>query len=39
MAGREGRAGGRRQKDGVEVDVLDVFLLFIQQKPVGGKAQ
>ena len=37
MAGREGRAGGWRQRDGVEVDALDVFLLFHQQKPVGGK--
>lgn len=39
MAGRGGRMGGRRQRDGLEVDALDVFLLFHQQKPVGGKAQ
>lgn len=39
MVGRGGRTGGRRQRDGVEVDALDVFLLFHQQKPVGGKVQ
>lgn len=38
MAGREGRTGGWRQRDGVEVDALDVFLLFHQQKPSHSKA-
>lgn len=37
MAGREGRSGGKRRQDEVEVDGLHVFRLLHQQKPVGGE--
>lgn len=39
MAGREGRTEAGKERDGVEADALDVFLLFHQQKPVGKRVE